>query len=752
MVNIARWTMAHRRTVVVAWIVAVVGIFAVSSSVGKKTASSFTLPGTGSQQAVDLLQSKFPAQAGDADQIVLQARTGTLTDAADRSAIESMLARVGRLPHVTNVVSPYAPGQHAISRDGTIGFATVEFDERANALPVTAVNRVISTAEAARSATLNVQLGGQAIEQAQQASLGFATIVGIAAAIVILLISFGSFAAMGLPIATALLGLGAGIGVITLASHVIDMPSFASELALMIGLGVGVDYALFIVTRFRENYQSNGGDVAQAVEAALNTSGRAVLFAGVTVVIALLGMFALGVSLLSGAAVAASIGVVLVLAASLTLLPALLSLIGRRVGDAGGRRTIRFGRRRSSPAANVASPAAHTSGPGSARTRPGFWLRWVQRVQRRPALTAVAATALMLALAAPALGLRLASSDAGNDPANQTTRQAFDLLAKGFGPGFNGPLQLAVALPRAHDTAALISLSDAVKSTPGVVSVTPPELNHDGTAAAVVVYPSTSPQSAQTSSLVMRLRDSVIPPVERSSGARVYVGGATAAQVDFSHVLASKLPLFIGVVVALAALLLLVVFRSFVIPVQAALMNLLSIGAALGIVQAVFERGWGAGLFGSQAGPIDSFIPVLTFAIVFGLSMDYEVFLVSRVHEEWQARRDPSAAVREGLARTGRVITAAAAVMVAVFGAFAISGDRVLAMFGLAMASAVFLDALVVRMLLLPAVLELLGRMTWAMPRWLDRRLPRIAIEAGGEDAAHPGPRPALEPALEPTS
>jgi putative drug exporter of the RND superfamily len=727
MVKIARWTMAHRRTVVVAWIVVVVGIFAVSSSVGKKTASSFTLPGTGSQQAVDLLQSRFPSQAGDADQIVFQARGGTLTGAANRAAIDATVARVASLPHVTSVVSPYAPGQHAISRDGTIAFATVNFDERANALPTAAINRVITTAESARSATLNVQLGGQAIEQAQQASLGFATIVGIAAAIVILLISFGSFSAMGLPIATALLGLGAGIGVITLASHVIDMPSFASELALMIGLGVGVDYALFIVTRFRENYRSNDGDVEQAVEAAINTSGRAVLFAGITVVIALLGMFALGVSLLSGAAVAAAIGVVLVLSASLTLLPALLSLLGRRIGQAGARRST----------------------PGAQSTKPGFWLRWVQRVQRRPAFTAIAATALMLVLAAPALGLRLASSDAGNDPAGQTTRHAFDLLAKGFGPGFNGPLQLAVALPRAHDSAALTELSDSLRSTPGIESVATPRLNSDGTAAAVVAYPTTSPQSAQTSSLVTHLRDSVIPPVERSSGARVYVGGATASQVDFSHVLASKLPLFIGVVVALAALLLLVVFRSLVIPVQAALMNLLSIGASLGIVQAVFERGWFAGLFGSQAGPIDSFIPVLAFAIVFGLSMDYEVFLVSRVHEEWQARRDPSAAVREGLSRTGRVITAAAAVMVAVFGAFAISGDRVLAMFGLAMASAVFLDALVVRMLLLPAVLQLLGRTTWAMPRWLDRRLPRVAIEA---EETTPAPRRSLEPAFEVTS
>ncbi|HEV3388169.1 MAG TPA: MMPL family transporter [Solirubrobacteraceae bacterium] len=719
MTNIARWTMRHRRIVVTAWIVAAIGVFAVSNAIGKKTASSFTLPGTNSQQAVDLLQSRFPAQAGDADQIVFQAKSGKLTDAADRAAIDATLARVAKLGHVTGVVSPYAPGQHAISRDGTIAFATVTFDERADALPKAAVNRVVSTAESARSAQLDVQLGGQAIEQAQQASLGFATVIGILAAIVILLISFGSFTAMGLPIATALLGLGAGIGVINLASHIVDMPSFASELALMIGLGVGVDYALFIVTRFRENYRTNGGDVESAVEAALNTSGRAVLFAGATVVIALLGMFALGVSLLNGAAVAAAIGVVLVLAASLTLLPALLGLSGRRIGE-----TVRG-----------------QTGPEADGERPGFWLRWVQRVQRRPAMTAIAATALMLVLAAPALGLRLASSDASNDPANQTTHKAYDLLAKGFGPGVNGPLQLAVALPQARDSAALTEITHTLRTTPGIASVASPRLNPAGDTASVVAYPTTSPQSSQTSSLVTHLRDSVIPPLERSTGSRVYVGGATAAQVDFSHVLSSKLPLFIGVVVAVAALLLLVVFRSLVIPVQAALMNLLSIGASLGIIQAVFERGW----LGGQAGPIDAFIPVLTFAIVFGLSMDYEVFLVSRVHEEWQARGDASVAVREGLARTGRVITAAAAVMVAVFGAFAISGDRILAMFGLAMASAVLLDALVVRMLLLPAVLQLLGRTTWALPRWLDRRLPRVAIEP----EAHPAPRPALEPAFE---
>ena len=575
-----------------------------------------------------------------------------------------------------------------------------------------------------RSGTLQVALGGQAVEQAQQASLGFATLVGIAAAILILLISFGSFSAMGLPIATALVGLGAGVGVITLASHLVAMPDFASELALMIGLGVGVDYALFIVTRFRENYRRNGGDVQEAVQAAMDTSGRAVVFAGATVVIALLGMFALGVSVLNGAAVAAAIGVVLVLGASLTLLPALLSFAGRRIG------AVRGGR----------------SAQETASDKPGFWLRWVRQVQRRPALIAIAATAVMLAFAAPALGLRLASSDAGNDPAGQTTRQAYDLLAKGFGPGSNAPLQVAVALPNAHDTGALSQLTRTLSATPGVASVAAPRLNATETAAAIVAYPTTAPQSAQTSSLVTRLRDRVIPPVQQSTGLSVYVGGATASQVDFSHVLSSKLPLFIGVVIAVAALLLVLVFRSLVIPVQAALMNVLSIAASLGVVQAVFERGWLAGLFGTQAGPIDAFIPVLAFAIVFGLSMDYEVFLISRVHEEWTARRDASAAVTEGLARTGRVITAAAAVMVAVFGAFAISGNRVLEMFGLAMASAVFLDAVVIRMLLLPAILELLGRATWALPAWLEGSLPRVAIEAG---PATSKPLPAIEPAYE---
>jgi RND superfamily putative drug exporter len=717
MLKLTRWTIAHRRIVVVAWIVLAVGVLAASQAVGKRNANNFSLPSTDSQRAVDLLQSRFPAQAGDADQIVFRVRDGKLTDASTRRVITPLLARIARLPHVTGVVSPYQAGAGAISTSGTIGFATVEFDQQANELPKAAIDRVITAAEAARSSTLQVELGGDAIKQAQQASLGFATAVGLGAAMVVLLISFGSLLAMGLPIVTALFGLGAGLGVIGLGSHLVDMVDFSSELALMIGLGVGIDYALFIVTRFRSAFRENGGDVQAALELAMNTAGRAILFAGTTVVISLLGMFALGVSFLYGAAIAASLGVLLVLAASLTLLPALLMFTGKRVGRS---------RRRSSPSNDAGV---------------GFWARWVGLIQRRPVWAAAGSTALLLALASPALGLRLGSSDSGNDPAKQTTRHAYDLLAAGFGSGFNGPLQLAVRLPAGGGTSAIAQFTTTLRHTPGIASVAAPRLNPSRDTAAIAVYPTSSPQSAQTTSLVKHLRSDVLPPLAKATGTTVYVGGATATQVDFAHVLSGKLPLFIGMVVLLSALLLLVVFRSLVIPVQAAAMNLLSIAASLGVVQAIFERGWLGGLIGVQPGPIDAFIPVMVFAIVFGLSMDYEVFLVSRIHEEWQHRGDASAAVREGLANTGRVITAAAAVMVAVFISFAAGDDRVLKLFGVAMASAVFLDAVVIRSILMPAVLELLGRRTWAFPHWFDRRLPRLAIEPA------PQPAPALDEA-----
>jgi RND superfamily putative drug exporter len=724
MLRLTRWTMAHRRTVVTLWITLAVGLLAASQAIGTRTANNFSLPGTSSQRALDLLKTRFPAHAGDSDQIVFQARTGTVTAPAVERAVVPMLAKISTLPHVTAVVSPYTPGVHAISKDGTIAFATVSFNELAAQLPTAAINKVISTAEGARSPTLQVELGGQAIEQAQRTSLGFATAVGLLAAIVILLIAFGSFAAMGLPIVSALLGLGMGLGLVGLASRVVSMANVASELALLIGLGVGIDYALFIVTRYRDAYRENGGDVKAATELAMNSAGRAVLFAGTTVVIALLGMFLLGITFLNGMAIAAALGVLSVLAASLTLLPAMLAFTGARVG-----RTRSRARRRTRP------------------DRPTFWARWVGAIQRRPVLAAVAATALMLTLAAPALGLRLGTSDAGNDPAGNTTRQAYDLLARGFGKGFNGPLLLATRLPATGQTAALTRLTTTIAHTPGVAAVAPPQINQARNAAAIDVYPTTSPESKATADLVTHLRAQVIPPIASATHLTVDIGGSTATGIDFSHVLSSKLPLFIGIVVALSALLLLIVFRSLLIPLQGAAMNLLSIAASLGIVQAIFERGRLGGLFGAQPGPIDAFIPVLLFAIVFGLSMDYEVFLVSRIHEQWLERRDSSAAIRVGVTRTGRVIAAAAAVMVVVFASFATNPDRVLELFGVALASAVFLDAIVVRMILLPAVLELLGRRTWTLPSWMDRRLPHVAIEPQLEPARVPAPVPAFEEA-----
>jgi putative drug exporter of the RND superfamily len=709
--RIAAWSIRHRRITLISWVVLFVAVSAGANAIGTRQATNFSLPGTDTQRALDLLQQQFPAQAGDTDQIVFRATSGQVDAPAIRAQIAPMLRRVAHVRHVSGVVNPFsASGRDEISKDGRIAFATVNFDQRANELPKSAIDQVISIADGARSNQLQVELGGQAIETAQQPGFGFTTAIGILAAIVVLLITFGSLAAMGLPIVTALLGLGTGVGLIAIGSQVLDMPDFATELAVMIGLGVGIDYSLFIVTRFRENYRA-GAEVEGAVMAAMDTAGRAVVFAGITVIIALMGMFALGVSFLYGVAVAASLAVLLTLLAALTVLPALLSRFGARIG-----RPSRRDRKEPRDQARGAAPT-------------GFWVRWSGWIQRHPWPAALAGLAIMLALVAPVLTMRLGSSDAGNDPPSQTTRKAYDLLAEGFGPGFNGPLQVVTTLPRPGDKAALARVSSTLSHDPGVASVTLPQLAPDRRTAVLLAYPTSAPQDEATTELVKSLRDSTLPPVENETGATVLIGGVTAGQIDFSHVLAGKLPVFIAIVVLLSALLLLVVFRSLLIPLQAALMNLLSIGASLGIIVAIFQHGWLGGLFGVEPGPIDSFIPVMLFAIVFGLSMDYEVFLISRIHENWVHDRDATRAVTNGLASTGRVITAAATIMVCVFLSFVLIDERTVKMFGLSLAGAVFLDAFVVRSLLVPATLELLGRATWFLPSWMERRLPHLAIE-----------------------
>ena len=723
--KLASWSFTHRRTVLAAWLIAVIGLTVIHSAAGSAYRDTFKLSGTESSEAQDLLQQSSPQTSGDVDHIVIAAEAGkTIREAGVKSDVTTMLEKVEGLPHVGAVASPYAPGAGAqISKDGRIAYATVTFDEQANELPSGSIERVITVAQEGAHEGVDVQLGGQAIGQTNKPSTGSAAIGFVAAAIVLFLV-FGSFFAMLMPLLTAGFGLGAGLAVIGLLSHAIQMASFSSELSLLIGLGVGVDYALFIVTRFRQGLL-RGLRPEDAVVDALDTSGRAVMFAGITVCIALLGMFALGVSFLYGVAIAASVVVSLTVVAALTLLPALLGFTQTRIL---GRRTRRA----------LAEQGVLAESDESPR-----WSRWAGVLQRRPALFAAGAAVLLLVIAVPFLSIRLGSSDEGNDPSSTTTRQAYDLLAEGFGPGFNGPLQLVAKLPDKQAEAGFERVLADAKTTEDVAALTPAKVlpGQDGRSAVAIanVIPEGSPQDASTTDLLHTLRDETIPDATANGGPQVLVGGQTAVFEDFSGVLSQKLPLFIGVVVLLSFLLLMAVFRSLVVPLMASVMNLISAGAAFGVVTAVFQWGWGASLLGiDRTGPIEAFLPVMVFAILFGLSMDYEVFLVSRIYEEWRKRGDNREAVVHGLSATARTITAAATIMVLVFGAFVLGGERVIMLFGVGLASAVLLDALVVRSVLVPALMMLAGKANWWLPAWLDRILPHLNVEGSETEAAAP--------------
>jgi putative drug exporter of the RND superfamily len=706
---VATWCTGHRKTVLLSWIVALVGIGAISSSAGSAYTEDFTLPVSDSQQAFDLLERKFQAQSGDAATIVFRDDSGVESPPVKRE-MEGVFDEVAKLPHVSEVASPYAgDGTAAISDDGKIAYATVQYDVTSDKLDLNELIELIDVAQAADGDGLQVELGGPPVEAAGQEDEGDTSFaIGLLAAVVVLLLTFGSVVAMGLPILTALFALGVGLGLVMLGTHVFDTASFALQLAGMIGLGVGIDYALFILTRFR-NGLDEGLEPRAAAITAIDTSGRAVLFAGIIVIISLMGMLLLGISFLYGVAIAAALAVFFTMIASLTLLPALLTIAGRRVDR------LRI------PGLGGRSTSLDENGP---------WFRWSRMVQRRPVLSALLSGALLLALCIPTLSLRLGSNDAGTDPSGTTTREAYDLLADGFGPGFNGPFQMVAALPSKGDDAGLKQLCSTLEGEAGVAGVTPVVLNQARDTGVCQVYPTTSPQSAETTDLLGHIRGDVIPPIERRSGARLHVGGITAVYEDFGEAVSKKLPLFIGVVVLLSALLLTIVFRSVLVPLKAMVMNLLSIGAAFGLIVAVFQWGWGASLIGvDSTGPIISFFPVFLFAIIFGLSMDYEVFLMSRIHEEWEHRKDATAAVTRGLALTGRVITAAAAIMVTVFLSFMIGDNRIIKLFGLGLASAVFIDAVIIRSVLVPAVMQLFGERAWWLPSWLGRNLPRLHIE-----------------------
>jgi RND superfamily putative drug exporter len=697
----------RRRRVLVAWIVLLVGAFAVGNAVGGVFRTEFKLPGSESQAAVDLLKrSGFNTRSGDQAQVVFQARQG-VDDPAVRDAMEKLFAQITRQVSRTSVVSPYSQeGEHQIAQGGHIAYAQVNLADRDSNALSDAGDTIQSLADQVHVDGLHVALGGDMFQTS--VTNGTSEGVGLLAAMVILLIAFGSVLAMGLPIGTALFGVGTGIALVLIVRTAIDMPSFTTAAVAMVGIGVGIDYALFLVTRYRESLHA-GLEPEAAVVRAVDTSGRAVLFAGTTVLISILGLLFIGQSVIRGVAIAIAIGVAMTMVASVTLLPALLGFVGHNIDRLG------------LPHRRRAEATGHES----------VWYRWSRVLQRRPWPPLIIGFLFLLTLAVPTVAMRLGFSDAGNRPTSDTTRQAYDLLSEGFGPGFNGPLLLATETPGgASDVTVLQRLSRELNQTSGIAFATPPQPNPDGTAAIMQVFPKTAPQDEATASLVSRLRDDILPRATAGTGVHVLVGGVTAAADDYASYTESRLPIFIGAVLILSFLLLMTVFRSLLVPLKAVVMNLLSIGAAYGVVVAVFQWGWGASLFGvGRAGPIEAWAPIMMFAIVFGLSMDYEVFLLSRIKEEYDHTHDNATAVADGLAVTARVITAAAAIMVCVFGSFVFGDERALQVFGLGLAVAVLADATVVRLILVPATMELLGDKNWWIPRWLDRILPHINVE-----------------------
>jgi putative drug exporter of the RND superfamily len=707
--RLARFCYRRRWRVLGAWVVLLVGLFALNSTVGGKFLDEFDLPGSESQEAVDLLEEHgFDTRAGATGQIVFKA--DDVNDSTVQSDMEALFDEIAEITAPSQVVSPYSPeGAHQISQDGTIAYAEVNLADRDS-------DELYDIGTEAREAVADtdvpgtqVELGGDiAFEQPEFSSEA----IGFIAALIILLIAFGSLLAAGLPLITAIFGIVTGIAIVGLVVNVIGMPSFSNQAVAMIGIGVGIDYALFIVTRYREGL-SDGMTPECATMRALDTAGRAVLFAGCTVIIAILGLFTIGLDMIRGLAVGISIGVLMTMLAALTLLPAIIGFVGGNIDKFGlphRRRAERAGRQ-------------------------SVWYRWSRVIQRRPWPALLASAAVLLLLMIPLFGLRLGFGDAGNQPTDQTVRRAYDLMSEGFGPGANGPLLLAAETPGGQsDVQALDGLSQELNQTEGVVFATEPIPNDSGDAAIIQVQPTTSPQDKETAHLVNRLRDDVIPDAVAGTTADVKVGGATAAVVDFSRYTADRLPWFIAAVLVLSFLLLMVVFRSLLVPLKAVIMNLLSVGAAYGILVAVFQWGWGDSLLGvGREGPIEAWIPMMLFAVIFGLSMDYEVFLLSRIREEYDRTHDNASAVANGLAKTARVITAAAAIMFCVFMSFVLGDDRSLKMFGFGLAMAVLLDATVVRLVLVPSTMELLGDRNWWLPRWLDRILPVVHVEAEPE-------------------
>jgi uncharacterized membrane protein YdfJ with MMPL/SSD domain len=709
----------HRRLTLLAWIAAVACLITLWTRFGAAADNSYT----GSDPGQALLSQHFPRASGDTLTLAIRS-SASITSTAVKDRVAGALGPFETAAHVTSVSSPYqVPGQ--ISADGHIAFATVQFDQPSANISNSEVKALISDARAASGDGVMFRLGGDLVDLAETPSGGSSEGIGIAAAAVVLLIAFGSVLAMGLPIVTAIFGIGAGLSLIALLGHLVPAPWFSVIIAALIGLGVGVDYALFIVTRFREALRS--GEAPQdAAVTAMRTAGRSVLIAGSTVVIGMLGLLVLRQPLLTGVAVAAAATVAMTMVGSLTLLPALLGFTGTRLAKPA---KLRLPRRRAS-----------TGGDNPPRRAAAE--RWAGIIQRRPVIAAGASAAAILILAAPALGMKLNLPDESAQARNTMGYQSYAIMARGFGPGFDAPLIIAARLPTPG--AGTTRLATALRATPGVARVTPVTLSSDGQAALMIAYPATGEQDPATNALVNQIRYTVLPQATASTGIRAYLTGPNAGNVTFADLIAARLPWLIGVVVALSVLLLLVMFRSVTIAVTAAVMNLLSVFAAYGVLVAVTQDGWGRQLFGfPEKIPVTTWVPVFLFVLLFGLSMDYEVFLLSRIREEYDRTGDNAASVARGLASTARVITAAAAIMVVVFLSVVLGADVSVKQIGLGLAVAVLIDATVVRLVLVPAVMELLGNANWWLPGPLAGVLPKTSPSHNGPAAGTRDPVPA---------
>jgi RND superfamily putative drug exporter len=737
MQRLARFAVRQRWTVVGVWLAVILGANFISQAAGGAAyKNDFKLPHTEAQTVAKLLTNAgLDKQNGAVGTVVLHATSGKLTDQATKlqpalaalctpasNGIASVTSPFGAVScGATGTAAAPTAGEKAaqaalLSSDGTIGIVQLQFDKPEVLAP--AADSIQKATDKLKSPTLQVELTGDAFQILGQAQKGIPPeLIGIIAALIILALVFRTFLATILPLVSAAAAAGTGLAAIALLSHVMSVADFATQLATLMILGCGIDYALFIVTRHRKNLL-NGMSVEDSVAVALNTSGRAVMFAGITVCIAILGLCALQVSFLYGVAVGTAIGVLLTMIASLTLMPALLGFIGFKVLTRKQRRALE--------GHSVDLSEKH-----------GIWYRWSHVIERRPLLPAIGAIAVLVLLAIPFFGIRLGNSDQGNDPSSSTTRKGYDLIAQGFGPGYNGKLELVVSGPKAADPAFLKTVTSTLASQPGVVptSIHTQELAKG--LAFVGFTPTTSPQDQKTTDLVKHLRSSVLPPIVNGGQTHVYVYGITAVQVDFAKVLQAKMPIFFLAVIGLSFLLLMVAFRSIVIPLTAAVMNVLAAGASFGLIVAIFQWGWGSELLGiGKGGPIEPFIPVMFFAILFGLSMDYQVFLVSRMHEEWTRTHDNKRAITVGQGETGGIITAAAVIMIAVFSGFILGDNRIIKLFGIGLGGAIFIDAFILRTVLVPSLMHLFGKINWTYPKFLEKVTPQISLESA--DVEHP--------------